>query len=300
MNHEFNSNDTVATPATKPASSGVFTKVLLGGALAGAFGGWYHQSTQVDKVRHELTGTQVKMEQLHGQVDASVSMAKAEANESIAKMNAEVAKARRDAQTQVAIANRTQAKARKETEEALIVLSTKNNELAQQLDTYKSESAEKSSKVDESLTGIKTEVGDVRTEVATTKGELEKTIAELRRVNGDMGVMSDRIATNATELTALRRLGERDYFEFTLAKGSAQRVGDIQLSLKKADKKRNKFTVDVLADDRRVEKKDKGVNEPVQFYTAAAKIPYEIVVNEVSKDKVTGYLAVPKVTMARN
>jgi hypothetical protein len=108
--------------------------------------------------------------------------------------------------------------------------------------------------------------------------------------------MSGLIATNSTELAALRKLGERDYYEFTLPKKSGpQRVGDIQLTLKKADVKRNKFTLDVLADDRRVEKKDKGINEPVQFYMSGTRIPYEVVVNEIRKDQVIGYLSVPKV-----
>lgn len=275
------------------------TKVLVGAALAGAVGGVYHQSTQMQKVQQELAGAQQRMEQLHGQMDESVTKAKAEANDSMAKMSAELAKARRDAQAQVAMAQRAQATAHKQTQAALSELNSKNGDLAQQLESYKSESAQRSTKVDETITGIQGDVGSVKTEVASTKSELEKTIAALKQVNGDMGVMSDRIATNATELAALRRLGERDYIEFTLAKGSAlQRVGNIQLALKKADFKRNKFTVDVMADDRKVEKKDKGVNEPVQFYTASSRIPYEIVVNQVSKDKVTGYLAVPKVTLA--
>ncbi len=277
----------------------VFTKILLGGALAGAFGGWYYQSTQVEKVRRQLSGTQVRMEELHGKMTASVSSAKTEASESIARMNEEVAKARREAQTQVAVAARAHSNAQKQTQEVLTSLGTKNRELTEQLGTYKSEAEQKSNQVEESLTGIRGEVGGVKTEVASTRSEIEKAIAELKRVNGDMGVMSDRIATNGTELAALRRLGERDYIEFNLARnGKAQRVGDIQLTLKKADVKRNRFTVDVLADDRKVEKKEKGVNEPVQFYTAASKIPYEIVVNKVSKDSVTGYLAVPKVTIA--
>ncbi|MDX1982596.1 MAG: hypothetical protein SFV51_20155 [Bryobacteraceae bacterium] len=291
MNHE--------QTETKAASSGIVTKILLGGALAGAFGGWYHQSNQVEKVREELSGTRQQMAAMHDKVDASVSMAKAEANESIAKMNEEVAKARRAAQAQVAQATRAQSVAHKQTQEALTLLTSRNEALAEELNHYKSESAEKSTKVEETITGIKGEVGEVKTEVATTKTELEKTIAELKRVNGDMGVMSDRIATNGSELQALRRLGERDYYEFTLTKGkAAQRVGNVQLTLKKSDTKRNRFTMDVLADDRKVEKKDKGVNEPVQFYTSAAKIPYEIVINQVSKNTVTGYLAVPKVTVA--
>jgi hypothetical protein len=75
-------------------------------------------------------------------------------------------------------------------------------------------------------------------------------------------------------------------------------VGDIQVVLRKVDVKRNRYTLDVLADDKRVEKKDKGANEPVQFYTAVARQPYEIVINQVKNNQVTGYLATPKVTVA--
>ena len=79
-----------------------------------------------------------------------------------------------------------------------------------------------------------------------------------------------------------------------------RKVGDIQVMLRKADAKRNRYTVDVRADDKLVEKRDKSINEPVQFYTASAHQPFELVVNEVKKDKVTGYLATPKVTVSRN
>jgi hypothetical protein len=57
--------------------------------------------------------------------------------------------------------------------------------------------------------------------------------------------------------------------------------------------------VEVWADDKKTEKKDKGINEPVQFYTSKARIPYEIVINQVKKDQIVGYLATPKVTVAR-
>lgn len=76
-------------------------------------------------------------------------------------------------------------------------------------------------------------------------------------------------------------------------------MGDIQLALKKADVKRNKFTLDVMADDRRVEKKDKSINEPVQFFTSGARAPYEVVVNEIRQDQVIGYLSVPKLKVNR-
>jgi hypothetical protein len=115
-----------------------------------------------------------------------------------------------------------------------------------------------------------------------------------------MGVLSGRIATNGQELTALRALGERNYFEFNVAKSRLpQKVANVQVSVKKTDPKRSRFTLVVLADDKTVEKRDRTINEPVQFYVANSRQPYEIVVNEVTKDRIVGYLATPKVEMAR-
>ena len=95
-------------------------------------------------------------------------------------------------------------------------------------------------------------------------------------------------------------MGERNYTEFTISKSKkASRVADITVELKKADAKRNKFTIAVTADDKTVEKKDRNINEPIQFYTSKARQPYEIVVNRVSKDTIAGYLATPKVQTAR-
>ncbi len=144
------------------------------------------------------------------------------------------------------------------------------------------------------------EVGTVKTEVASTKSELEKTIAELKSVKGDLGEQSGLIATNSRELDALKRLGQRNYFEFKLGKTKQpQRVGDISVQLKKTDTKRNRYTVDVYADDKKTEKKDKTINEPVQFYTSKARQPYEFVVNTVGKDLIVGYLSTPKEQVAR-
>ena len=108
------------------------------------------------------------------------------------------------------------------------------------------------------------------------------------------------IATNSNELSALKRLGERNYFEFKIGRTKdRQRVGDVTLLLKKTDPKKNKYTVEVMADDKLTEKKDKNINEPVQFYTSKAKQPYELVVNQVQKDQIVGYLATPKEQAAR-
>ncbi len=148
---------------------------------------------------------------------------------------------------------------------------------------------------------VSTEVASTKTDVANTKSELDKTIAELKSVRGDLSGTNSLVATNGKELAALRRLGERNYTEFKLIKTKEpQRVGDIQLLLKKTDPKKNKFTVEVHADDKTTEKKDRTVNEPVQFYVAKAAQPYEIVVNTVGKDTISGYLSTPKDRIPRN
>ena len=128
-----------------------------------------------------------------------------------------------------------------------------------------------------------------------TQAELQKTVADLKKVTGDLGVQSGYIATNGKELAALKRLGERNIIEFNLGKSKQpQRVGDITLLLKKTDPKKNRYTVEVQADDKITEKRDKNINEPVQFYVQKAKQPYELVVNSVGKDLIVGYLATPK------
>ena len=148
---------------------------------------------------------------------------------------------------------------------------------------------------------VSTDVGTVKQQVTTTQSDLQKTIAQLSKVQGDLGVTSGYVAKNGTELEALKRLGERNYFEFTLSKGKeTKHVGDIQLVLRKADAKKQKFTVTVMADDKNIEKKDKTVNEPVQFYVSKSPHqPYEIVVNRVCKDQISGYLATPKESLSR-
>ena len=142
---------------------------------------------------------------------------------------------------------------------------------------------------------VKTDVGGVKTDVATTKQDLEDTKTQLSRVVGDAGVMSGLIARNSTELEVLKHKGDRNYYEFTLHKGQQPMLlSTIKLQLKKADEKHSRFTLNVSADDKNIEKKDKGLDEPVQFYTGKTPVLYELVVNQIAKNQVTGYLSTPK------
>ena len=134
-------------------------------------------------------------------------------------------------------------------------------------------------------------------DVTGVKNDLEDTKSKLERATGDMGVMSGLIARNHDDVEELKRKGDRNYYEFTLQKSkTAQRVGPVQITLGKADQKRSKYTVTVLADDKSIEKKDKTAGEPVQFYVkgTARYAPYELVVFDVGKNQVTGYLSTPK------
>jgi len=145
------------------------------------------------------------------------------------------------------------------------------------------------------VAGVKTDVGGVKTDVASTQADLAQTKTQLTRVMGDAGVMSGLIATNHDELEDLKHKGDRNYYEFTLQKGAAaQNVGTIKVALKKIDPKRSKFTLEVNADDKTIEKKDKNLDEPIQFYSGKTPALFEIVVNNVDKNKVTGYLSTPK------
>lgn len=148
---------------------------------------------------------------------------------------------------------------------------------------------------------LSSDVSGVKQEVSLTKEELASTRSDLQRVVGDLGVQSGLIARNRDDLAELRLRGERDYYEFDLRKiKQPQLFGTVALALQKTDVKRQKYTLRLVADDRTIEKKDKTVNEPVQFYQNGYRQPTEIVVNQIYKDRIVGYVSVPKQKEARS
>ncbi|HTW22761.1 MAG TPA: hypothetical protein VMD78_04135 [Candidatus Baltobacteraceae bacterium] len=142
---------------------------------------------------------------------------------------------------------------------------------------------------------VATQLNGTQNDLSATKADLEATKGKLQTTIGDLGVQSGLIATNHEEVEELKRLGERDIFEFSLTKSKkAEHVGPIQVELRKVDTKHYKYTLNVVADDKSIEKKDKTVGEPVQFYVRGARAPYEIVVFDLGKDTAKGYLSTPK------
>ena len=129
-------------------------------------------------------------------------------------------------------------------------------------------------------------------DVSGVKGDLDATKNSVQMARSEMGTL---IARNHDEIDQLRRIGQRDYFEFTVQrKGGATKVGGIQLVLKDTNPKKNQYTINVLADDNSFEKKNRSVNEPIFFYTGGSRSALELVVNKVTKSSATGYLSVPK------
>ena len=157
------------------------------------------------------------------------------------------------------------------------------------------EQKEQISAVSGEVAGVKTDVGGVKTDVAETKSDLAATKAKLESTVGDLGLQSGLIAKTRDDLETLKHRGDRQYYEFTLLKGAKpQPVSTVSLQIKKSDPKRGKFTLNVTSDDKTIEKKDRNVNEPIQFYTGRDHLLYELVVWTLDKSKATGYISTPK------
>ncbi len=253
---------------------------------------------QLDRLRGEMDNVQVQLEEKLSDVRQTAQASNQTSRRNLEAMQEQLETARRQAAMAV---GQAKVEADQKVTQMATRLESEQRKTKEQLSTEITQKvSEASAAADTKVAEVKTEVSNVLTEVNTTKSELEKTITDLRKVAGDLGIQSGYIATNGKELEALKRLGERNYYEFNLGKTKTPtRVGDIMVQLKKTDQKKNRYTIEVTVDDKRVEKKDKTVNEPVQFLTSKARQPYELVVNEVRKDVIVGYLATPKVMEPR-
>jgi hypothetical protein len=170
----------------------------------------------------------------------------------------------------------------------------------EQLDNQKLQAAQQQTSqqltaVSSDVSSVKTDVGGVRTDLTHTQSDLASTISQLATVKGDLSNTNSVIARNHDELVTLEHKGDRNYYEFTIAKGQKKPVGTVSLELKKVDSKKNTYTLVVYSDDKAVQKKDRGLDEPLQFYSGKDPSLFEVVVNNInSKNQVSGYLSTPK------
>jgi len=284
-------------PPQAPSGGGLKIPILFGLVLA-LLGANIYLFLQLGKTKDDVKELQASLKtEIQGVQEVATVSSKASQ-----KYQTEIKDQLEEARRQQAMAvGQAKLDAQKKVDDLEKTLKQETRAVAQQMEGKISEVKEQTQAAQSKIGEVSTEVGAVKGEVAATKSELEKTIGDLKRVKGDLGEQSGLIATNGKELNALKALGERNYFEFRLARQkNAQKVGDVAILLKRVDQKKNKFTIELTADDKKVEKRDKSINEPLQFYTSKARQPYEIVVNEVGKDLIVGYLATPKVQNARN
>jgi chromosome segregation ATPase len=257
---------------------------------------------QIDHVRTDVAKMDDTLKTgLNNLRDASsVTMAAAQHHLDTLKEELEASRAQLRDQA-MTMSAKAKAEANARTEQLMRQIEAEQAKVQQQVSSEISDVKQSASAANSKIADVSTDVGNVKTQVSATQAELQKTIADLKSVTGDLGVQSGLVATNAKELEALKRLGERNYIDIKLGKTKkAQRFGDITLLLKDSNTKKNRYTVEVMADDKLTEKKDKSINEPVQFYTAkGGRLPYELVINQVLKNEIVGYLSTPKETVAR-
>lgn len=277
-----------------PPPSGPDLKVpILFGVVIALVAANIYMFLQIDQMRTEMASMQESLLTEVSDLRETSSVTTQTQQRRLESMREELEAAQRQAQM---AAGQAKADATKRAEELARQLEQEQKRQARAHQVVKQELQQVAKATDAN----KSNIGKVETSFEQTKSELDKTIEALTHVTGDLGVQSGLIATNAQELAALKALGERNYYEFDIRKTKRPvRVGDISLKLKRTHKEKGRFTIEVVADDKLVEKKDRTLNEPLQFYVAAARQPYEIVVNQVMKNRIVGYLATPKVKKPR-
>jgi DNA anti-recombination protein RmuC len=166
---------------------------------------------------------------------------------------------------------------------------------AQKLESEQKQTEQQVSTVSNQVSTVQTDVGGVKTDLSKTQSDLAATESQLQSVRGDLSSTNSVIARNHDELVTLEHRGDRNFYEFTLTKGQRKPVGTVSLELKKVDPKKNVYTLVVYSDDKAVPKPNRGLDEPLQFYSGKDPALFEVVVNSInSKNQVTGYLSTPK------
>jgi hypothetical protein len=262
---------------TKSGSSWQLPAIIILGLVAlGGLGFGWNASSKLDSTQQAVS-TQLKATQQSVQQDMS----------SLKDRLAQDEKANTDLQGDLKVVTGklkiTQGQLKKAREEAAKLNDATVQKVAALDTSVHSELATKATSDD---------VKVVDTKVVGVKTDLDATREDLKMARSEMGTL---IARNHDEIDQLRRLGERDYIEFTITgKNQPQKVGNVTVVLKGVNEKRNQFTASMTVEDKLFEKKNRAMNEPIFFYTSGTHIPEEIVVNKVGKNTISGYVSIPK------
>ena len=269
------SDDRTTVIESTPAYSGALLAAIAI-AVLGAIGGLIWSYTLSGRIAHQET-------------------ALAEANQQTAKLSAELRETNARLRVATDELGRSVGLTQKQMDERAQQIIARQAADSKRLEAAQKQTAQQVSAVQSDVSTVKTDVGGVRTDLGKTQSDLATAVGQLQSMKGDLDGHSSLIARNRDELEVLKHKGDRNYYEFTLAKGQKKPVGTISLELKKADQKKSRFSIAVYSDDKKYEKKDRYVNEPLQFYAGKDPALYEIVVNSVpSKNTIIGYLSTPK------
>jgi len=284
-----------APPPPLPSSGSGIKIPILFGAIIALLAACVYLYMQLDKVKKDQTKTNETVQAQLDKLELSSSLTSRTNAKRVDELKSELERARRQAN---AAAGEAKQEALKKVDETRAKLEAAQEETRKEFKTDISQAKEAA---DTKISAVGSEVSTVKTDVEKQRADYEKTVAELKRANGEIDGHSVLIATNGKELAALRALGDRTFVEFTIHKSKQpQKVADVLVLLKRTDPKKNRYTIDLTAYDKTTEKKDRTVNEPLQFLTSKAKQPYELIVNDVKKDIIVGYLSIPKVLNVRN
>ncbi len=259
-------------PQAPPKQSEILKYVLFGLAVIFVLSSLYFMyslKTRIDSLDAKLTATDEAQQELIAKLRATSTELKSALASEVSTAREEAAKRAEDLARQQKAGEARLTAAQKQQGQQIAAVGTE-------------------------VTGVKTELGGAKTDISKTQSDLAATNAKLEKTIGDLGVQSGLIAHTSSELEILKHKGDRNYYEFTLKKNAKTPVSTISLQLKKVDAKKSRFTLNVIADDRTIEKKDRTVGEPLQFYTGRDRLLYEVVVFTAGKDVITGYLATPK------
>ena len=275
MADEYNNVEVKSAPAWQLPAIIMLGLIAIGGL---AFG--WNASSKLDATKQDVAA-QLKTTQ--GAIDQDMS--------SLKDRLAQTEKTNTDFQGDLKVVTGklkiTQGQLKKAREEAAAANQDTTQKLTALDTSVHTDLATKASNDD--VKSVDTKVGGVRTDLDTTR-------EDLKMARSEMGTL---IARNHDEIDQLRRLGEREYVEFTIAgKNKPQKVGNVTVELKGINEKKGQYTVNLTAEDRQLQKKNRAVNEPIFFYIHGTKIPQELVINKVGKDTISGYVSIPKANAA--
>ena len=274
-------DDRTTVIESTPAYSGALLGAIAVAVLA-AIGGLIWTYTLSSRLAHQET-------------------ALAEANQQSAKLDAQLRETNARLRVATDELGRSVGLTQKQMDQRAQQIIARQTAESKRLEAAQQQTAQQVSAVQSDVSTVKTDVGGVKTDLGKTQSDLATAVSQLQSMKGDLDGHSSLIARNRDELELLKHKGDRNYYEFTLAKGQKKPVGTVSLELKKADHKKSRFSISVFSDDKQYDKKDRYVNEPLQFYAGKDPALYEIVVNSVpSKNTISGYLSTPKGAPAPN